>query len=152
MAFGAPTASPASSAPPSPAGGAPASPEGDKKPPFGSSPASQATPNAGADAVAVQAIGACVTMLQNVLVKVGAQSEPGQAVLKALTILTKAVPAGTVTPAVQGNVLDQARMQATQQGGQIDAIKQRAAAVGMGSGAPGGGMGAKPPMPGGMAA
>lgn len=144
MAVGAPTASPA--------GNAPASPQGDKKPPFGSSPASQATPNAGADAVAVQAIGACVTMLQNVLVKVGAQSEPGQAVLKALTILTKAVPAGTVTPAVQGNVLDQARMQATQQGNQIDQIRARAAAVGMGGGAPGG-MAAKPPPPaGGMAA
>lgn len=74
-------------------------------------------------------------MLQNLLSKVGAQTEPGQAILKALTVLTKAVPAGTVSPAVIGNTLDQARMQNTQMGAMQQQLKQKA----MQAGAPGGG-------------
>ena len=146
MAIGAPTA-PQTGGPPQ--GGAAASggaASGAKPPPFGSSNATQATPNAGADAVAVQGIGAVVTMLQNLLTKVGAQSEPGQAILKALTVLTKAVPAGTVAPAVQGQVLDQAKMQNTQMGNMQAQMRAKA----LQAGAPGGGGG--PPPAGGMAA
>lgn len=83
-------------------------------------------------------------MLQTLLTKVGAQSEPGQAVLKALTILTKAVPAGTVTPAVQGNVLDQAKMANTQNGAMQQQMRMRA----LQSGAPGGAGGASGGPPG----
>lgn len=145
MAFGAPTAAPAGG-PPKPA--APAAPpsDGAKAAPFGSSSASQATPNAGADAVAYQAIGAVVTLMQNVLVKVGAMTEPGKALIDAMKILTKAVPAGSVTPAVVGNQLDQAKMQNTQNGAMQQQMRQRALSAGApGGGAPGAGA---PPGPG----
>lgn len=90
------------------------------------------------DAVAVQGIGAAVTLLQNLLSKVGAQSEPGQAILKALTVLTKAVPAGTVTPASQNTVLGQAMMQNTQNGAMQQQMRMRALQQGAPGGAPGG--------------
>lgn len=138
MAVGAPAASQAGT----PSQGGPASGES-KQPPFGASAATQATPNSGADAVAFQAISAIVTLMQNALVKVGAMTEPGKALIDAMKILTKAVPAGSVPPAVIGSTLDQARMQNTQNGALQQQLRQRAMQAGApggqgGSGAPGG--------------
>lgn len=121
-------------------------PEAGSKPVFGSSPATQATPNAGYDAAAMQGMGVLITMAQNLLVKVGAQSEAGKVLLDVLTKLTKAVPAGTVPPAVQNSVLDQTKMANTQMGAMQQQLAQRARAAGA-PGAPGAGG----PPPGGPA-
>lgn len=110
--------------------------EGAKPPPFGSSPATQATPNAGLDAVGQQGMSVLITIAQNLLVKVGAQSETGKVLLDVLTKLTKAVPAGTVSPAAQNNTLDQAKMQNTQMGAMQGQMRNRAMQAGAPGGAP----------------
>lgn len=93
------------------------------------------------DAVAVQGMGALITIAQNLLVKVGAQSEPGKVLLEVLTKLTKAVPAGTVSPASQNTTLDQAKMQNTQMGAMQQQMRARAMQAGAPGAAPqGGGM------------
>jgi len=61
------------------------------------------------------------------LPELGASSEAGQAVLKALTSLTKFVPAGSVTPAAQKNSLEAQQRQMAQNNQQMMALKQRAA-------------------------
>jgi hypothetical protein len=56
-----------------------------------------------------------IQQLQEILPQVGAGSDAGQAVLKALTSLSKFVPPGSVTPAAQKQQLE--RMAQTQQQG-----------------------------------
>jgi hypothetical protein len=101
---------PAPAANPSPA----ASPAA---PPFGQSGASQPTPNRGYEAAGLQRLGLVVKQLQEVLPQVGAGSDAGQAVLKALTSLSKFVPPGSVTPAGERQQLER-MAQAQQQGNQ----------------------------------
>lgn len=111
---------------------------GEKKPAFGSSPATQATPNAGYDAAAVQGLGVVINMMQRLLLQAGATSEIGKVILKSMNDLVKAVPAGTVTPAAEKNMLGQAQMQNTQNSAIQQQLRARAVAQGAG-GAPGGG-------------
>lgn len=56
---------------------------------------------------------------------VGATSETGQGLLKALNILVKMVPAGTVTPAAEKNMLEQAQMRNTQNMATAQQLKQQ---------------------------
>ncbi len=133
MAFGAPTspaampgaapkpAAPAGAAPPSAAsGGAPAG----KQAPFGNSGATQPTPNAGLEAAALQRVGVVIKQVQDIMQMVGAGSEPGKDLLKALNILVKMVPAGNVSNASERNMLEQSLMRNTQNGQQQQMLKQ----------------------------
>ena len=86
-------------------------------PPFGQAAASQPTPNRGYEAAGLQRLGLVVQQLQEILPQVGAGSDIGQAVLKALTSLSKFVPPGSVTPAGQKQQIEQ-MMQKQQQGNQ----------------------------------
>lgn len=106
-----------------PAAGAPPSTPG--KEPFGGSSASQATPNAGYEAAALQRVGVIVKQVQDLMNLVGATSETGQGLLKALNILVKMVPAGTVSPAAEKNMLEQAQMRNTQNMAQNQQLKQQ---------------------------
>jgi len=66
----------------------------------------------------------------------GASSEAGQAVLKALSSLVKFVPNGSVTPAAQKNSIEAQQRNMAQNNQQMQALKQRLMGAG---GAPGGG-------------
>src|SRR5580704_5314244 len=119
---------------------APAAPGGQPpQPPFGQTPATGATPNKGYEAAGMQKLGVIVKQLETLLPELGATSEAGQAVLKALNSLVKFVPAGSVTPAAQKNSIEAQQRQAAQQNQQMMALKQRAA---QGGGQPQSGMGA----------
>ena len=146
MAFGAPQATTPKMAEGGkpPAAGAPPPTPG--KEPFGNSSASQATPNAGYEAAALQRVGVLVKQVQDLMNMVGATSETGQGLLKALNIRVKMVPAGTVSSASEKNMLDQAQMRNTQN----MALQQQLKAQAMKppGGAPGGAPGGPPQMAG----
>lgn len=126
-----------------PAAGAPPSAPAGGKEPFGGSPASQATPNAGYEAAALQRVGVIVKQVQDLMGLVGATSETGQGLLKALNILVKMVPAGTVSPAAEKNMLEQAQMRNTQNMATSAQLKQQRTQPP--GGAPPPGAGAPPP-------
>ena len=120
---------------PAPPGGQPA------QPPFGQTPATGATPNKGYEAAGLQKLGVVVKQLEGLIAELGATSEPGQAVLKALNSLVKFVPAGSVTPAAQKNSIEAQQRSMAQNNQQMMALKQRlaqGAGAGGGGGAPGG--------------
>jgi len=122
-----------------PAPGASAAPATPGKEPFGGSSATQATPNAGYEAAALQRVGVIVKQVQDLMGLVGATSETGQSLLKALNILVKMVPAGTVTPAAEKNMLEQAQMRNTQNMATSQQLKQQRMTPPAGAGAPGAG-------------
>jgi hypothetical protein len=80
-----------------------------------------------------------VKRLETILPQVGASSEPGQAILKALSSLTKFVPSGSVTPAAQKNSIEAQQRQHAQGNQQMQAIQAMKAKMAQGGGAPGGG-------------
>jgi hypothetical protein len=125
------------------AGAPPSAPSAPGKEPFGGSSASQATPNAGYEAAALQRVGVLVKQVQDLMNLVGATSETGQGLLKALNILVKMVPAGTVNPAAEKNMLEQAQMRNTQNMAQNQQLKQQR--MQPPGGAPPPGAGAPPP-------
>jgi hypothetical protein len=85
----------------------------------------------------MQKLGVVVKQLESILPELGASSEAGQAVLKALNSLVKFVPAGSVTPAAQKNSIEAQQRQAAMQNQQMMALKQKMQGAG-GGGAPGG--------------
>jgi hypothetical protein len=106
---------------PAPPGGQPA------QPPFGQTPATGSTPNKGFEAAGLQKLGVVVKQLEGLVAELGSSSEPGQAVLKALSSLVKFVPAGSVTPAAQKNSIEAQQRNMAQNNQQMMALKQRAA-------------------------
>ena len=92
----------------------------------------------------MQELGVVVKQLEKILPQLGAGSEAGQAVLKALNSLVKFVPAGSVTPAAQKNSIEAQQRNLAQNNQQMQALKQRMM-QGQGGGAAGG-------QPGGQAA
>src|SRR5262249_44515260 len=97
-----------------------------KQAPFGNSGATQPTPNAGMDAAALQRVGVITKQIQDVMQLVGAASETGKELLKALNILVKLVPSGNVSNASERNMLEQALMRNTQNGQQQQMLKAQA--------------------------
>lgn len=116
----------ASPKPAAPAGGAapPAGGPAGKQAPFGNSGATQPTPNAGMEAAALQRVGVVIKQVQDIMQMVGAGSEPGKDLLKALNILVKMVPSGNVSNASERNMLEQSLMRNTQNGQQQQMLKQ----------------------------
>lgn len=80
----------------------------------------------------MQKLGVVVKQLESILLEVGASSEAGQAVLKALNSLVKFVPAGSVTPAAQKNSIEAQQRSMMQNNQQMQALKQRMAQGGAG--------------------
>lgn len=93
--------------------------------PFGTSGATGPTPNRGYEAAGLQRLGAVVKQMEELLSMLGASSEPGQAVLKALNSLVKFVPAGAVTPAAERNNIQQMAQRNAMQDGQLKALQQQ---------------------------
>lgn len=115
---------PAGGAAPPSAAGAPGGQPPGKQAPFGNSGATQPTPNAGLEAAALQRVGVVIKQVQDIMQMVGAGSEPGKDLLKALNILVKMVPAGNVSNASERNMLEQSLMRNTQNGQQQQMLKQ----------------------------
>jgi hypothetical protein len=105
---------------------APAPPGGQPpQPPFGQTQATGSTPNRGFEAAGLQKLGVVVKQLEGLVAELGATSEPGQAVLKALNTLVKFVPQGSVTPAAQKNSIEAQQRNLAQNNQQMAALKQR---------------------------
>ena len=117
------------------AGAAPAT----GQPPFGSSPATGPTQNAGYTAAGAKQLGVLIDGMVMVLQLVGANSEPGQALLDAIKKLGRFVPPGSVTPADKMSVLQQLMIKAQQSGQQMKTMQA--------GGQPGQGGGAAPQQP-----
>ena|ERR1700730_7613858 len=118
---------------------APAAPGGQpQQPPFGSTPATGATPNKGYEAAGLQKLGVVVKQLESLLPEVGAGSDVGKAVLESLNKLVKFVPAGSVTPAAQKNSIEAMQRNATQNNAQMQALQKMRMGGQGGGGAPGG--------------
>ena len=75
--------------------------------PFGTSPVTGPTPNAGFEAAGVQRLGIVIKMMTDILPLVGATSELGQALMKNISALAKFVPPGAVTPAAEKQNIEQ---------------------------------------------
>ena len=73
----------------------------------------------------MQQLGLVVKALTDILQKVGAGSEPGQAVLKAINALSKFVPPGSVSPAGERNQLESMQMKAAQNNQQMQAMRAK---------------------------
>lgn len=82
--------------------------------PFGSSPVSGPTPNRGYEAAATQRLGVAIKQLEQLIVLAGSTSEMGKDVMKAINMLSKHVPTGSVTPAAEKQAIERMQMQNTQ--------------------------------------
>lgn len=76
------------------------------------------------EAAALQRVGVVIKQVQDIMQMVGAGSEPGKDLLKALNILVKMVPSGNVSNASERNMLEQSLMRNTQNGQQQQMLKQ----------------------------
>lgn len=101
-------------------------PPGQPAAPFGQSPATQPTPNKGAEAAAMQMVAMAVNVLGQALVKAGASSELGQGIMKHLSGLSKLVPPGASTPTTERNTLEQAQLRNAQQNQMMQRMQQGA--------------------------
>ena len=117
-------AQPASPTPPQGAGAAP------PQPPMGVSPATQPTANRGAEMAGVQKLALVTRELESILVMVGAGSEIGKDVLKAINSLVKHAPAGGATPASQQNQIQEMARKNAQSGQAINMLRQQGGAPG----------------------
>lgn len=100
----------------------PAAPGGGQ-PPIGSSPATGPTGNAGHEAAGIQRLGVALKMLESTVPLLGAVSEPGKDVLKALSLLSKHIQPGAVSPAGEKNQMEAMMMRQQQQAPQIAAMR-----------------------------
>lgn len=120
----------------------PASPMG--TPPVGSSPATSPVPNKGLEVAGLARLSLVVKQLEQLVPLLGAGTEPGKEVLKALTALSKHVQPGTVPPGAEQNGLQNLMMKLRQNAPQLAAMR---AAMSKPQGGAGGPPGAAPGAP-----
>ena len=120
---------------------APAAPGGQPpQSPFGSTPATGATPNKGYEAAGMQKLGVLLKQMEGILPEVGAGSDVGKVLLDCMTKIAKFVPSGSVTPAAQKNSIEaqqRSMAQNNQQMQAIQAMRQKMAQGGGGQQQPG---------------
>src|SRR5262249_40403441 len=117
---------------------APGQPGQQGQPPFGSSPATQPTKNAGYEAVAQKRVALILDGIAETIPLAGPSSELGIALTEAMRKLAKFAQPGAVTPAGKQNALRSAMTRNQQQGALMQQLKQQAASGG--GGAPQGAM------------
>ena len=133
--------------PPAPGGAPPSSPGGmpqpgagtqPGQPPFGSSPVSAPTPNRGLQAAGLAQVVWAIRLLEKALPSIGAATPPGKDILKAISSLTKHVPAGAASPGMEQTALQGLMQQSKQEAPQLQAMRAATAQGGpMTPGAPG---------------
>ena len=89
------------------------------QPPTGSSPATSPVPNKGLEAAGMAKLGLVIRQLETIVPLLGAGTEAGRDVLKALTSLSKHVPPGAVSPGVEKSAMDQMQLKMKQQTPQL---------------------------------
>jgi hypothetical protein len=94
---------------------------------MGSSPVTGPTPNKGFEAAGLQRLGLAIKQLEQLIPMLGSGSPAGADVLKALNMLSKHVPAGSVTPAAEKTNIDRMAMNNAQNNQQMQALRQGAA-------------------------
>jgi hypothetical protein len=94
---------------------------------MGVSSATGPTPNKGFEAAGKQKIAVLLTQLEQLVPMLGATSEIGAAVLKAINLLAKHVEPGTATPAGQKSMAENMQMRAIQNQNQMQQLKQAGA-------------------------
>ena len=102
---------------------------------MGSSPTTQPTPNRGLEMKGMQKLALLVGEMPSILADLGATSEAGQAITKAISLLAKHVPPGSSSPAGKRNEIQDMQLKQTQNAQLMAQLQQR--------GAPGG----APPSP-----
>ena len=113
------------------------------QPPAGPQALTQPTPNRGSEAAGLAFVGGAVEALKRALSMLDVASEPGQAVMKALSSLSKHVPPGSTAPGIENNAFAQLMNERKQNNPLIQLMRSRGQA--MPSGIPPGGGGAAPP-------
>ena len=106
------------------------------QPPVGSSPATGPVPNKGQEAAGLAKLGLVVRMLESLVPSLGAGTEAGKDVLKALTSLSKHVPPGAVSPGIEQTSLMKMMQDQRQQQPQIAAMRAAMSGQPPGGGAP----------------
>lgn len=128
-----------------------APPGGQQSAPFGSSPATQQTPNRGQEAKAMQLLAHAAKVLDQAYVTAGGTSELGQKLHKIVGDVNKLVVPGASTPASDRNTMEEMQIKNAQQNQMMQALqKQRMQAAQGGQGGAQPGMppqGAQPGMP-----
>jgi hypothetical protein len=94
---------------------------------MGTSAATQPTPNKGYEMAGIQRLGVFVKNLEQIIPLVGSSSPIGQDVLKALQMLSKHIPPGTVTPAGEQNQIQSMAMRNSQNTAQAAQMRQQQA-------------------------
>ena len=112
------------------------------QPPAGPQSLTQPTPNRGNEAAGLAFVGGAVEALKRALSLLDVASEPGQAVMKALSSLSKHVPPGSTAPGIENNAFAQLMNERKQQAPLIQLMRSRGMQMPMG--AAGGGAGAPP--------
>jgi len=84
----------------------------------------------------MQKLGVALQNLQDALPLLGANSEPGQALLDMIKKLAKFVPPGSMTPAANRNQLEATAMKQGQNNQQMQMLKQMQAQKMQGAGGP----------------
>lgn len=112
--------------------GSPSAGQGGGQTPFGSTPATQPTRNAGIEAAGLARLGLIMKLMEETIPALGAASEPGKDVLKALQLVAKHIPPGTNSPATEKNQVQQLMLSQAQAGPRIAQMRQAMA----GGGAP----------------
>lgn len=90
---------------------------------MGVSSATGPTPNAGYEAAAFQRIAMHVNALSELIPLIGATSEAGQALLKALTSLSKVVPVGASSPTSDRNAIENLALRNQQNSSDLQALR-----------------------------
>jgi len=93
--------------------------------PFGASPITGPTPNKGYEAAGMQRVGLIVKQMSEILPLVGATSEVGQALMKAMTALAKHVPPGTNSNMQERNQIEKMALQNRQNGDMQQQLRQQ---------------------------
>lgn len=97
------------------------------QPPFGSSPATGPTQNLGSTAGGLARIALILRIMEETLPLVGASTEPGQDLLKAMQMLAKHIQPGSVSPASERNSLQNVMLKMQQNAPMMAALKARMA-------------------------
>lgn len=92
--------------------------------PFGQAPVTGPTPNKGFEAAALKRVGLVVKQLTELLQLADASTDVGKDILKAINMLVKHVPSGSVSPADEKGEMQRRQMANTQNNQQMQALRQ----------------------------
>jgi len=118
-----------------PVQGAP--PGGQKAAPFGTSPATQQTPNRGQEAKAMQMLAHAAKVLDQAYALAGGASELGQKLHKIVGDVNKLIVPGSGTPASERNAMEEMQMKNAQQNQMMQQLRQQRMQAAQGGGQPG---------------